>query len=89
MLYALPRQLGVRGMADDKVSVTFTCSKCGPTVLELPDDHTDDSIAKCKICGAEFGRFGDIKAKAVETVKAEVVGQFKDAFKGLKGWTVK
>ena len=26
------------------ISHTFQCKKCGPTVLVLPDSHTDDSI---------------------------------------------
>jgi transcription elongation factor Elf1 len=39
----------------DEISITFTCKSCGadPATLTLPDDHTDDDIAKCKACGAE------------------------------------
>jgi hypothetical protein len=76
-------------MAKDQLKFTFECKKCGGTVLELPDNYTDDSIAKCKSCGTEFGRYGDIKAKAIEMGKEHVRGMFRDAFKGLKGWTVK
>ncbi len=76
-------------MSDDKLNVTFECPKCGGSVLELPDNHTDDSIAKCKGCGVSFGRWGDIKAQATLLAKEHVRDSFKSAFKGLKGWKVK
>lgn len=78
-------------MSEDQLTVTFSCKSCGadPTVLELPDDHTDDSIAKCKKCGVEMGRFGDIKEKAMEVAKSEVSNMMKNAFKGVKGFTFK
>ena len=76
-------------MTGDELKITFECKKCGGTILELPDDHTDDSIAKCKSCGTEFGRYGDIKAKAREAGLAHAKGMMKDAFKGLKGWKIK
>lgn len=69
----------------EEVSVKFTCKECGGTVLELPDDYTEDSIASCKSCGIEFGRWGDIKAKAVDTVRDDVTRQFRDIFK-KNGW---
>lgn len=72
----------------DKISVTFECKACGanPASLELPDDYTDDSIAKCKECGVVFGRYGDIEANAMNAAKARVEDMIDDAFKGLKGW---
>lgn len=76
-------------MSEDHLSITFKCPKCGGTVLELPDDYTDDSDATCKNCGVSFGRWGDIKSRAMESAKDHVRGAFKDAFKGLKGWKVK
>jgi len=76
-------------MATDSVEVKFTCTKCGGTVLKLPDDRTDDSIATCKQCGVELGRWSDIKAKALQATKDHVTGMMKDAFKGIKGFTVK
>lgn len=75
-------------MATDQMTVTFTCSKCGPTVLELPDDHTDDSIERCKSCKAEVGRYGDIKAKARQAGTDKLKGVVRDAFKGT-GWKLK
>lgn len=76
-------------MAKDQLEVTFTCQECGGTVLHLPDDYTDDSIAECKSCGTKFGRWGDIKAKAMGLAKDRVTKMFRDSFKGLKGWRVK
>jgi hypothetical protein len=40
----------------------FHCRACGGTVLSVPDNATDDSIASCKACGAEIGKYGDVKA---------------------------
>ncbi|WP_299649363.1 hypothetical protein [uncultured Tateyamaria sp.] len=75
----------------DQINITFECKNCGakPATLELPDDHTDNDIAKCKGCGFEFGPYGEIKVKAMEMAKAEVSGMVKAAFKGLKGFKIK
>lgn len=75
----------------EKVNVTFQCKSCGanPATLELPDNHTDDSIAKCKSCGVEFGPFGKIKSAARDKLKADMVALAKSKFKGLKGFKVK
>ena len=73
----------------DKITFTFECQKCGGTVLSLPDDHTDDSIAECKACGQPFGRWGDIQTKARDMAAERVRDLVRDKFKGLKGWTIK
>ena len=75
----------------DQLNITFQCMNCGasPATLELPDNPTDHDIAKCKSCGFQFGKYGDIKAKAMDVAKAEVNMMIEDAFKGLKGWDVK
>lgn len=75
-------------MTTENVNVTFTCPKCGPTTISLPDDHTDESHATCKECGADFGPYGDIKKRAVGVVKSEVNRKFKEAFKGVKGFKI-
>lgn len=79
----MPVSLG--GQMSDKIEIKFKCLKCGGTILSLPDNYTDDSIANCKACGEEFGRFGDVKAKAMETARAKVMGDVKAAFK-KGGW---
>jgi hypothetical protein len=80
-------------MTTDQVTVTFTCKECSGTVLELPDDYTDDSFATCKNCKTKFGRWGDIKTQATKKVADTLIGDFKktlrDSLKGVKGITFK
>lgn len=76
-------------MGTDQVNVTFECKNCGGTVLELPDDPTDDSIVVCKACRTEFGTWGDVQAKARETVVEKIRSDFREALKGSKGWKIK
>ncbi|WP_454758273.1 ECs_2282 family putative zinc-binding protein [Caulobacter segnis] len=76
-------------MVEDTITTTFECRTCGgPTVLSLPDGYDDDSVASCKNCGQEFGRLGDVKAKAQQEALKHVQGMLRDTFKGLKGWKV-
>ena len=65
-------------MTDGTVTVKFECKKCGGHRLLLPDEPTDDSIAKCEQCGNELGRWGDIKAVAHQKIIDEVAGQFRN-----------
>ncbi|MHC2332845.1 DUF4236 domain-containing protein [Bradyrhizobium sp. USDA 4454] len=58
----------------------FRCKKCGGGVISLPDNHTDQSIASCKACGAEFGVFADIK---------EIAKLLGDAYLRSRGLTIK
>ena len=51
-------------MSKGGIEVTFERQYCGGTVLALPEDYTDESIAQCNDCGADTGRWGDIKAVA-------------------------
>lgn len=71
-------------MSGDTITATFKCKECGGTVLELPDNYTDDSIARCKSCGQGFGTWGDIKAKALDGARKHVTGIARDIFKGRK-----
>jgi len=75
-------------MSTDEIRVKFECLKCGGSVLQLPDDYTDASIAKCKLCETEFGTWRDIKAKAISVVRNDVSEKLRDTFRGLKGWKV-
>ncbi|TAI61848.1 hypothetical protein [Bradyrhizobium sp. Leo170] len=75
-------------MSTENVSVNFKCPKCGCAIISLPDDHTDESHAACKECGADFGPYGDIKKRAVDLVKSEVNRTIKEAFKGVKGFKI-
>lgn len=75
----------------DHITVNVTCPACSheSSRIKLPDNATDDSTAHCEGCGAELGRYGDIKARAMELAKEEAARQFRNAFKGVKGWKVK
>jgi len=73
----------------DKINVTFDCPRCHGSIIELPDNSTDDSVAKCKGCGVSFGRFGDIKAKATKVAADEIKQVARNAFKGIKGFKLK
>ena len=70
-------------MSRDRISVTFQCNSCGanPASLMLPDDYTDNSVASCKDCGIEFGRYGDVKAKALAQAREAVTGHVRKALK--------
>lgn len=74
-----------------KIQIQIGCPSCGlnPTVMELPDDHTDDSIAKCKGCGADLGRFGDIKEAAIKLARENLVDSVRKRLKGSKGFSIK
>jgi len=75
----------------DHINITFECQNCGasPASLELPDNFTDNDIAKCKGCGFEFGAYGKIKREAMDAAKAGVSGMIDNAFKGSKGFKFK
>lgn len=78
-------------MSEDRIDVTFTCQACGTTstTLSLPENPTDDSIATCKNCGAEVGRYGDIKSHAKKAAVDALRKGLKDTFKSIKGFKVK
>lgn len=69
-------------MTDDQYTIRFECKTCGPTLLVLSDGETDDSIASCKSCGQVFGRFADVKAKAIDAVRDDAIERIKRMFKG-------
>lgn len=76
-----------------ELRITFECKACGGAEIELPDNYTDDSIAICSTCKAPFGRFGDVKDEAInaarERIGADLDRAFRDAFRGVKGVTIK
>jgi transcription elongation factor Elf1 len=70
------------------IPVTFECKNCGGNTLVLPDEATDESVVTCKSCGIEVANWGDIKNASVETVKAQIIEDLKDAFSGTDGFKV-
>lgn len=75
-------------MTTENIHVNFKCPKCGCTAISLPDNHTDESHATCKECGADFGPYGEIKKRAVDVVEDEVNRTIREAFKGVKGFKI-
>lgn len=70
----------------DKMKVTFTCPKCGPTVLSVEDEGDDSCHATCKSCGLDFGPLGAIKERARTEGQEKLNQMVRDAFKGVKGF---
>ena len=44
--------------------------KCGSNKFVVPDHATDDSLVACGDCGAEIGRWGNIRVGILEEGKA-------------------
>ena len=44
--------------------------KCGSNKFVVPDHATDDSLVTCGDCGAEIGRWGNIRVGILEEGKA-------------------
>src|SRR5204863_38793 len=45
------------------------CRKCGSNRFVVPDYSTDDSLVTCGDCGAEIGRWGNIRVGILEEGK--------------------
>lgn len=68
-------------MANDTVSVTFKCSKCGARIV-WPDDAVDATKLACVDCGEDAGTYGDLRNAGMEAVKNRIEGIFQEAVKG-------
>jgi predicted nucleic acid-binding Zn ribbon protein len=52
------------------------CPKCGSNKFVVPDHSTNDSLVTCSRCGAEIGRWGNLRVGILEEAK-EVKGPCK------------
>lgn len=50
-------------MTKRTVDVRVQCRNCGSTVFDIPDEATDDPVAKCGQCGGILGPMSAIDAK--------------------------
>lgn len=73
----------------DRVEASFTCPNCGPVSIRVEDEANDDSPVTCASCGVGFGKWGDIKSKAIEAATESVRAAIRDSLSGLKGWKIK
>jgi len=64
----------------EAVPINFKCLKCGGTELVTSDGYADDAMTSCKSCGQQFGRWADVKAKAMEAFKTQALDRLKGGF---------
>jgi len=48
----------------------LNCRKCGSNRFAVPAHSTNESIVTCTDCGAEIGRWGDVRVGILEEAKA-------------------
>jgi DNA-directed RNA polymerase subunit RPC12/RpoP len=65
---------------NDKVTVSFTCERCGEK-LSWSGDAIDSTEISCKKCGKHFGTYADLRRTALKTTKAKFDSILKDVFK--------
>lgn len=74
-------------MADDKI--TLRCRGCGGDKFQVPSARPSAAdVVACAGCGAR-ARYGDLQAETVRLAKARVQQALRDAFRGVKGITLK
>jgi hypothetical protein len=45
------------------------CHKCGGNRITVPDHSTDESIVTCTCCGADLGRWGNLRVGILDVAK--------------------
>ncbi len=61
------------------IPVEFRCGKCGEKALRAEGDTlTEDSIVSCTACGANVGRWGDVKQQTLDLSAEELKKRLKD-----------
>lgn len=45
------------------------CDKCGGNRITVPDHSTDESFVTCTSCGADLGRWGNLRVGILEMAK--------------------
>jgi DNA-directed RNA polymerase subunit RPC12/RpoP len=58
-----------------KAEATLTCNRCGHVVPPPTKPMTDDMLIVCPACGANLGRWGDVKNKIASAVTNAAVGE--------------
>lgn len=74
-------------MADDKI--TLRCRGCGSDKFQVPSARLSAAhVVACAGCGAR-ARYGDLQAEAVQLAQQHVQQALRNAFRGVKGITIK
>ena len=68
--------------------LTLKCSGCGSTQFEVPSTPKPADVIKCAGCGATI-RYDALQRQAIDAGKDLVSNMFRDAFKGMDGFTSK
>jgi DNA-directed RNA polymerase subunit RPC12/RpoP len=68
-------------MADDKISVSFKCERCGTRIAWDDDTVTDSTEIFCTNCGDSAGTYGDLRNAAMEAAKAKAEDMIRDITK--------
>jgi uncharacterized Zn finger protein len=68
--------------------ITLKCSSCGSTKFRVPSNAQPADIIKCAGCGAQR-RYDILQRQATDAAKEMVTNMFRDAFRGVKGFTIK
>lgn len=72
-------------MSDDHIDVNLFCPEC-KVAPKVEDKNDDASAVYCPQCDAQFGTYGEVKAKALNAAKGHAQDMLRNAFKGKKGW---
>lgn len=65
----------------DTITFNFSCPRCGEAIT-WPEDSVNETPIICKACDVTYGTYAEMKARAMETAKAEVSKMFRKTFKG-------
>lgn len=71
-----------------ETTITLRCASCGSDQFQRPDHPKPEDEVTCAGCGAT-STYGQIMKSAKEQVMDKVAADFRKAFKGIKGFTVK
>jgi DNA-directed RNA polymerase subunit RPC12/RpoP len=61
------------------IPVEIRCAKCGQKSLST-ETMQDNSPVTCSNCGAQIGRWSDVKKAALESATEQLKRKFKDEF---------
>ena len=62
------------------VPLDLRCDKCGRLALVAEPELADDSAVRCANCGAEIGRWGEVKQEALKSSAKELRKRVKHIF---------
>jgi hypothetical protein len=61
----------------------FTCPVCSGNQVNLPDEHTDETLVECANCEASVGSWGDIRRAREPMLSKKAEQDVKDILKAV------